>query len=258
MNVCDDDRLHRFSLTGEYIDSIPFRYLGNPISFFIDGEHFVSSNAVNATQAQANQGGGIYLNTMGRPDVRRLIRNYTVFNGSSIVSGQRRMVMLIEFLTPLMTMAWDGERIYYGMNNGYRINMCDLEGKDLGFFSLNRSNRPMSLQDKRTFFEGRQNITEELLKTLPEEQTQFVRMQVLKNHLLVFVTDALRSGKQQIDVFDKNGCYLYRMVMKAPEGTEFMRPQRFNPVLSGDFAYLVLEDEDGEITLQKFRMELPF
>lgn len=256
--ICDDERIHRFTLEGEFVDTIPYPYLGNPVAFFIDGERFVSANAVAAAQADSpGRQGEINLNQLGHKD-KKLIRNYQVFEGSSIVSEQRRMVMLIEFLTPLMTLAWDGQHIYYGMNDRYQIYSCDLSGRELGGFSLNRPRRGMSFQEKKAFFAQRPNVTDELLKTLPNDQTLFIRMQVLRDHLLVFATDAMRSDRQQIDVFDKKGHYLYRMIVKSPEGTELMRPQRLNPVISGDFIYLVLEDEDGEITLRKYRMNLPF
>ncbi len=256
--ICDDERIHRFTLDGEFVDTIPYPYLGNPVAFFIDGERFVSANAVAAAQADGSgRQGEINLNQLGRKD-KKLIRNYQIFEGSGIVSEQRRRVMLIEFLTPLMTLAWDGQYIYYGMNDRYHIHSCDLSGRDLGGFSLNRPRSKMNFQEKKAFFAQRPNVTDELLKTLPDEQTLFIRMQVLRDHLLVFATDALRSNRQQIDVFDKKGHYLYRMIVKSPEGTELMRPQRLNPVISGDFAYLVLEDEDGEITLRKYRMNLPF
>lgn len=257
--ICDMDRIHHFSTNGRYIDTSPNHYFSNPVSFWIDKRHFVSASNISL---EGGKKGSLSLSEIGHNE-KRLIKEYDVFTGSSVSEPDgRRMVMLVEFLTPMMLASWNGKQIFYAMNDRYQIRTCNLDGQNAGQFSLTRPNKAMSMEDKISRFPNSGGAVSvethrQFLRQLPNRQTQFVRMEARNTDLLVWVTDAKRDKTQEIDVFDKNGRYIYQLVIQAPAGYELMPPQRLNPVFCGDDVYLILEDEDGEIGLHKCRMALP-
>jgi hypothetical protein len=61
------------------------------------------------------------------------------------------------------------------------------------------------------------------------------------------------KNTQQIDIFSPGGKYLYKKVIIVEPKYKIS----CMPVIDKDYLYLGLEDEDGEITLNKYGITLP-
>ena len=71
--------------------------------------------------------------------------------------------------------------------------------------------------------------------------------------IYVFKSYHNRKNIQQIDIFSPDGKYLYRGFIKVSEDFKITS----GPVIENSYLYMALEDEDGEITLNKYDVILP-
>jgi hypothetical protein len=59
---------------------------------------------------------------------------------------------------------------------------------------------------------------------------------------------------QNFDIFSPKGKFLYQAKITLPEGHRI----RANGVqIKGDFIYIVVENEDGDLSLRKYSCDLP-
>jgi hypothetical protein len=94
---------------------------------------------------------------------------------------------------------------------------------------------------------GPDDLARQLAKTLPDEETYFANI-VSQNGLLYLYRSHFSPGRQQqIDIFSSDGKYLYRGFIKVEEGLTIAA----GPTIRNDSIYMVLEDQEGEITLNK-------
>jgi hypothetical protein len=72
-----------------------------------------------------------------------------------------------------------------------------------------------------------------------------------------YISDLNRANRQKIDIFSSRGKYLYRAVMDVGTGLTFSNPQRYNPIIKGYYLYAAVEDEDGQVMIKKYKIQLP-
>ena len=98
-------------------------------------------------------------------------------------------------------------------------------------------------------------MIKQLMKTMPDQCTYFNRIWVDDTGLIhVFIPDMANDQVQEIDIFSSQGEYLYRAKLKLPDGYRF---QRNTYVFKDQYLYVFTEDQDGEVKLIKYTIQLP-
>jgi hypothetical protein len=256
--VVDTGMIHMFSKDGDYIESKrnqSYRY--RPI-IFLNKEEFIAC-PFGIFEAPGGLG------KISRVDLNsgseKVITEFRIFEGGSARSGKLVGSFIMIGLTPQMTVGYGNNRLYYGMNDTYKIHIADLNGQALDSFSLNRRKSRVSDEAKRKSFEKYSRISrrsrEQFIKTTPNDCTYFCRIEVHDGLIYVFLPDILRQNKQKIDIFSLEGKYLYSGHFELEEGKTLMDSQLDNPTIKDGFLYAVLQEGDFKIKIAKYRIKLP-
>ncbi len=145
------------------------------------------------------------------------------------------------------------------MNDDYKITVSDLKGNILNVFSLKRKKRWISDKVKEDELvasakgQAPVELLKRLAKTMPNDMTYFSNIEVHNGLIYVFTPYYIRNNIQQIDIFSSEGKYLYRAFIKVDDEYEIA----IEPVIKNGYVYICLEDQDGELTVNKFGIDLP-
>ena len=190
-----------------------------------------------------------------------VIHDFLIFSGGTAHVGRMVGSIIVEGLTPLMTIGYSDGRIYYGMSDSYVIHVSGLNGKGLGKFSLERDKRKVSAEEKALRFEDYPQMSSQarrqIMETTPNEVTSFARIESHRGLIYVFEPEVNRRNLQAIDVFSREGRYLYRSKIRVEEGLEMMPQQSANPLLTDTHLYVALADENLNVMLRKYELKLP-
>lgn len=182
-----------------------------------------------------------------------------MFDGGAINNENIRAAVISVALTPMMIIDYQKEKLYFGMNDRFKINVADLSGKIQNTFSLKRGKRTITdkAKEDRLIDEAKDLAPVELLKrlakTMPNEMTYFSNIEVHNQLIYVYTSYYGWDNVQQIDIFSPEGQYLYRAFIEVPQEYEIV----ITPIIKKGYAYVVLENEDGEQSLSKYKIELP-
>lgn len=193
-----------------------------------------------------------------------VISEFSVFEGGVARGGGVTVDVIVPLFSPLMTVGYSGDRLYWGMSDRYTIRVTDLEGKDIASFSVDRKRTKVSTGDKRDYFNtGRMpaDLLKQIVDGLPDEVACFHRIEVHGDLVFVFVPEIDLENKaprvRQIDIFSPEGKYLYRARLNfGRDRTHLFSPLR-NLVIKSGFLYAVLQDEKDNVLVGKFRISLP-
>lgn len=175
------------------------------------------------------------------------------------------MVLMIKDsqTTAGVVLALQGKDIIYGKSDKYKFMKIDLKGKELSSFSLDgRKRKSISEKFKRKRFEnislngGRmpKDMIDQMIKGMPDIATYFSRIFIGKNGLIyIFVSDLENEDGQGVDIFSPEGKYLYHGEIKVEEGSKIRSPIAFYK----NSIYMFVEDEEGESSLIKYKIDLP-
>jgi hypothetical protein len=193
---------------------------------------------------------------------KKVIGKFDIFKGGVARDNQgTTLALVIRALTPVMTIGDGFDRLYYGRNDSYMINVMDYEGRKLDYFSIDRKKKKVSKQAKREYFKNSpfpEHLLESIIKSTPEKLTYFNRIEVHKKLVYTFPSYLDRSIKsQQVDIFSPDGQYLYRSFIHAPEGCNIISISIPIFTIKDGNLYIALEDEEGEIWLVKYDISLP-
>jgi hypothetical protein len=162
-------------------------------------------------------------------------------------------------ITPIMVLGYDHDLLYYGFNNIYKITIKDIKTlEEKLVFTLGREKSKVTAgfkDDLLKHIDWPENIKVEIKKGFPDYFTYFERIICdPNNNIYVFVTptDPDQRKKTRLDIFSPRGKYLYSAEIVAAEGLEIRRSY-----WKKDKLYLVLETEDGDIKLEKYKIRLP-
>jgi hypothetical protein len=256
--IPDMGRIHYFSREGAYLTTV--RKDCEPHAF-ID-EYSLIDAPLSAVFLPDGKGKITLCDIQSGKDT--VISEFSAFEGGIARSSEMVMDVIVPVFSPLMTVGFSGNRIYWGMSDRYLINVTDLEGKDITSFSLDRKKTKVSKKDKRDFFETDRmpaNMLKQIMDSMPDELTYFYRIEVHNTLIFVFVpeidleTKALRI--KQIDIFSPEGKYLYKTHLKFEENRIHLSSPLHNIVIKNDFLYAVLQDEDDNVLLAKYKISLP-
>ncbi|MCP5049172.1 MAG: hypothetical protein GY940_18530, partial [bacterium] len=164
-------------------------------------------------------------------------------------------------LTPMMIIGYHKDRLYFGMNDVYEITVSDMKGRIENTFGIIREKRSISTKviEDQLVEDAKNKAPVELLrriaKLLPNKLTHFNRIQVHNGLIYVFTSYYIWNNIQQIDVFSPKGKFLYRGFIQLPEEYKFTSSQGLT--VHKGFLYAALENEEGNIVVGKFKMEMP-
>ncbi len=212
--------------------------------------------------ASAEEGEIVRLNLKSGEET--VISKFSVFEGSTASSGDQVVDVIVPGLTPTMTMACTGDRVFWGMNDSYRINITGLEGKKLGAFKVRRKKDKVSDSFKKQYFDD-DNIPPDMLKqlvdSLPNEIACFHRIDIQNELVYVYVPELGLGHKwpkiKQIDIFSPEGTYLYEAHLEFGEDLKPLFSPMHNHAMIGKYLYVVLADKEDNVVVSKYRMYPP-
>lgn len=193
-----------------------------------------------------------------------LISEFSVFEGGIARDGDTVVDVIVPLFSPLMTIGYAEGRLYWGMSDRYTIHVTDLEGRDITSFSVDRKKEKVSAKDKREYFRS-DNMPAEMLQQivdgLPDEVTCFHHIEVHNKLIFVFVPDMDLENKilrtKQIDIFSPEGKYLYRAHLDFGKNRAHLSSPLQNVVIKNGFLYAVLQDEQDNVLVAKYKISLP-
>jgi hypothetical protein len=257
MIIADSDNIHYFSADGDFIRSVRNSYFQRQPRLFISKAEFLSAPPLMVDTRGKDAAIRLYNLESGK---EKMVTRFDVFKGGVARSGGMVVAMVVRGLTPMMILGYYDGRLYYGMNDSYRIAVSDLEGKEITTFGIQRKAKTISDDVKRKQFSGRDSripkeMLEKIIKTLPDQLTFFDRIEVHNGLIYVHISQLApeETNSREIDIFSREGKYLYRAVVKVDDGDSITA----GPVIKNNHIYLTLEDEEGMISLVKYKVSLP-
>lgn len=251
--AADADRLHYFTKQGNFIKSVPNMFFQQEPHVFLNDHEFIA--APTFPTSVDGKGDITYVNL--KTGTKKKIGEFPLPRPRSAGPG----VGLIG-LTPIIITGYDynNNKLYYGVNDAYEIHVTQLNGKVLNTFSVKRKKKSVTdetLRKQIRLIDASAPVNE-IIKRLPKEITYFHRISIHKGYLLVFEGNfGLNWESQSIDIFSLDGKYLYRTVFKPGQGAKIYYSSTESILVKGDYLYVVLEDDEGEVVIAKYRIQLP-
>jgi hypothetical protein len=253
--VQDVDRMHYFTWEGKYIRSVVNPKVRMPTLFLNENEFIHAPLTIHtaphgiAKVRQINLASG----------EKKVLTEFNMFKGGTLQSERGSASIWADGLTPMFILGKIGNKLYYGVNDKYKVYISDMEGKVQGSFSLARKKTSVSEKEKIDFIaraaQGRApaDLIRRLAKQLPNDETFFSLIEEHNGLIYLYVWKFFMKNTQQIDIFSAQGKYLYKKIIQVEPKYKIC----CMPVIDKGYLYLGLEDEDGEITLNKFEITLP-
>lgn len=255
--IADSNSIHYFSADGDFLHSVRNSYFQRRPNLFISKSEFLYA-PVLMTETEGKEAKIRLCNLESGKE--KTITRFTAFKGGVAQIGGSVLIMVVKGLTPMMIMGYDNGRVYYGMNNSYRIVVSDLEGKEISKFGIQRKAKTISDDIKCKQLSSRSSrapkeLVEKIIKSLPNQLTFFNRIEVHNGLIYVYVSqlESEESNSRKIDIFSREGRYLYRAVIDVDNGYSITA----GPVIKNNHIYLTREDEEGVISLVKYKVSLP-
>jgi hypothetical protein len=256
--IVDVGRIHYFRLDGTYLHSVVNSLYGRRPVIFLDEHEFISVPL------------GLFEAPDFKAQIKRInlesgqvtvIADFEIYQGGIGRAGKMVGSLIVPGLTPLMTVGYGNERLYYGRSDSYRIQVSDLSGKLLNSFSLDRGKKRVPDDVKKKYFgrysSMRKQALDQIIATTPNEATFFSRIETHKGLIYMFIPDITRHNRQKIDIFSPEGRYLYRGNLTIEDSLTMMEPQIYNPYIKDEFLHVSVMDEKDNVKIIKYRISLP-
>jgi len=251
--VADMDKISYFSKHGNFIKSIKNNHMQMRPVLFLDENTFISAPLL---QLNIEKKGSKIIKYNLKTKKIREIAKFPLFKGGVARKKGNVIALAIGGLTPMMIIGYHNNMLYYGMNNSYTIHISNMQGKKIYTFSLDRKAQAITDADIRNKFKETRipdDMLDMIVESMPRKLTYFSKIEVHNNLIYVFRSYLERKNQQQIDIFSLKGDYLYRAFIKVDKGLTIDA----NPFIKDGYLYLVLEDEEGEVSVTKYKIELP-
>jgi hypothetical protein len=247
--VVDYFKLHYFSKQGKHLKTIPFtRAQGFPEKMIHDSQYISFTHR-----------GAFKINWVDlKENKRRTITEKTAPGEENVnfsAAGGRMVTIVIPPLTPRTFCDFDVENrlFYFGKNDAYEIDVMDETGGISNRFSLKRPKVKLTKAMKKAI-NKEMRMSKKMWERFPKELTYFSEITLVKGNVFVFATIFDEYFKaQHIDVFSLKGEYVYRIDFSPGEGELLSGNIRFK----GDHIYAVVQDEDGDMKVVKYKVQLP-
>ncbi len=250
--------IHYFDTDGNYLKTVQFSLNLKPRAF-IDEHTFISAPATNDKRSKEPSQITVYDLDTGK---RTTIASFRPFDKATSTeeNGSRQVTIgiVIGDITPLMLVHASGDRIYYGMNNTYRLNISDLDRKKILSFSIpDRKANPVSDEYKKELKASLGEIPANFLKSiidgLPSHASFFSAIHVDKiGNIYLFESDPDSRSRKSVDIFNPKGEFIYRGAFAAGNGESIENIQ-----IGDGFVLIVKEDEEGTVSLSRYSVKLP-
>jgi hypothetical protein len=256
--IVDVGRIHYFRLDGSYLHSVVNSLYSRRPVLFLNEHEFV---AVPLGVFEVSDFKAQIMRINLESGEEKSIAHFEIFEGGIGRAGKLVGSLIVPGLTPLMTVGYGNGRLYYGMNDTYKIHVADMSGKLLNTFSLDRKKKKVAGDIKKKYF-GRysrmsKQALDQIIATTPNETTFFCRIETHNGLIYVFVPDISRHNRQKIDIFSPEGKYLYRGNLNIEDNLTMMEPQIYNPYIKGEFLYVSVMDENDNVKIIKYQISLP-
>ncbi|MCP4158073.1 MAG: hypothetical protein GY757_60780 [bacterium] len=251
-------RLHYFTHKGEYKNSFFVGVSTNPRAF-IDIYTLISlkSNPEKKTKTEILE---IYdIKTQKKYRLAELKAEGALEGSSGSGKGDVSVSVMDPETTAQLLLSYNNKKLIIGKTDKYTIIKLDLSGKELLTFSINgRKAKPITAEYKKNFTlrlkEIPESVKKQIAANIPDNSTYFNDIQVDEKGLIyVFITDVSTKKARALDIFSPAGKYLYKSVLTMPEGYIIAGDIKFH----GSNLYIVLEDDEGERELVKFKIKTP-
>ncbi len=263
--ITDINRVHYFKRDGSYLKTVQVETnFGRAQCRFIDEKQMILAPTYKAF---AKDGMGKICLLDLESGSKKELASFTLPESCYVSFGERKVAISVPPLTAHLRLGYDDgsvsgtRRVLYGVNHTYAISSVDLEGKSVGAFTLKRAAREMTKQEKREkILQGKTQLgpmDQKIIGATPDTLTFFERIEVQEGLIYVFQRELGKTVVEQwLDIFSTRGKYLYRGRITAGEGNRFFMPFS-NLVFCGGYLYAVIENEDGDMVLRKFKITSP-
>jgi hypothetical protein len=258
--ISDMGRIHYFTREGEYIRTVTKDC--EPRAF-LDENRLIDA-PLSAVFLPEGRGKITVCDLRSGRDTA--IAEFSAFEGGIArgSGGRPEMDIVAPLFSPLMTVGYSGDRLYWGMSDRYAIRVTDLEGRDITSFSVDRKKTKVPTRDKREYFSS-DNLPPEALRqivdSLPDDLACFVRIEVHDGLVFVYVPEMDLANKmlriKQIDIFSPEGQYLYKARLNFGKNRTHLSSPLQNIVFKDGFLYAVLQDEEDNVLLARYKISFP-
>ncbi len=255
--LMDNSRLHYFDLDGKFIKTVTLQGRKFPKAF-IDANSFLYSVKKKEDNSET-----LFLYNIEKESSKEL-NKFSDPGEMKASTGKMTIMMSIPGLSPELTCTAKDGKIFYGISNKYSISSMNLKGKKLMDFSIKDRDQVKVTQNyKESFFKGKKfslnggkpsaALMKQLTASLPDYAAFFGGFYVTNSgHILVNTRDIYKKNRIKYDIFSPAGKYLYKTSFDLPEGLSLREY-----TLTDNNLCIFVEDEDGENSLIKYKIELP-
>jgi hypothetical protein len=253
--IGDLGRIHYFDRRGNFIRSKVIARRNTPVLFLNEHEYITA----HLTLLQAPDGKGTIRRIDLQSGTESVIKEFSMFQGGAINTQNVQAAAVIPSLTPMMIIGYHDNKLYFGMNDNFQVTVSDMKGNVKTVFSLTRAKRSISkkvIEDRLIkMAKGRApvDVIKQIAKILPNVLTYFSRIEVHNGLIYCFTSYYVPGNIRRIDIFSPEGKYLYRAFVKVPE--EFTMTT--GPIIRDGHVFLTLENEEGDQTFNKYKIDLP-
>jgi len=253
--------IHVYTKDGVYIQTLrPEGALDN-VRAFVNENEIISAPM---TAVFLPDGKGQIIRKNIKTGEEKVVSGFSLQDWGMAQSGENVVDIVAVGFSPLMIVGYAENRLYWGMNTSYMINVTDLGGKKVNTFSVKRESKKVSDKFKREYFKN-PNLPEEMLNQivagLPNEISFFHRIEVHGGLVYVFVPDVdleTRMARlKQLDIFSPEGEYLYRARIEFEKDRRPLFSPLNNLVIQNGHLYAVLTDDEENVHIAKYRIALP-
>ena len=257
--IPDVGRIHYFTKEGEYLRTVNKDCEPHA---FIDENRLIDA-PLSALFLPDGKGKITWCDLQSGKDI--VIKEFSAFEGGvARSSGQAVVDVVVPLFSPLMTIGYADDRLYWGMSDRYKINVTNQEGRDITSFSVDREKTRVSQRDKREYFSSGSmppDMLKQIVDSLPDEVACFHRIEVHDTLVFVFIPEIDLENKtlriRQIDIFSPDGKYLYKAHLNFGKNRAHLSSPLRNMVITSDFLYAVLQDEKDNVSVAKYEISLP-
>jgi hypothetical protein len=259
--ITDRKGIQYFSRDGEYLETSGLERLHRSPQIILGEDEFISF-PMTAIGSQEGRSEIYYCNLDA--EVERKIGEFSLTQAGIGHADDTVMDIIAVGLSPLLTAAYDGDRLYWGVSHSYEIRISDLKGRTLGGFSIDRKTKGVSHSFKRKYLKA-MNIPPEMVapitESFPNKLTHFHQIEVHDGFVYVYVPELdLDQGTgriAQVDIFSPEGRYLYRAHLDFGKGLTHLFSPLSNICFRNGHLYAVCVRGDDTVVLVKYRAELP-
>lgn len=253
--------IHVFTEDGEYIETVKLEVGSLNPRLFLNGDEIISAPL---TAAFLPDGRGKIVRKNIRTGKETALAEFSLEDWGIGQSGDSVVDIVAIGFSPLMIVGCADDRLYWGMNTAYRINVTDLGGRKIRTFSLKRRARKVTDSFKRRYFASPDlpaETLDQIAASLPNKISYFYRIEVHNGLVYVFVPDVDAESKKaklaQIDIFSPEGEYLYRARIRFEKDLKPLFSPLDNLIIRNGHLYAVLMDDKDNVRLAKYGIALP-